>query len=699
MHGDGYDYPVKVAEHGTELEFPRIPDRTFVEISGNVYHDYFRDQLQDYSRSSTSNDSNSKDLPEDRGSQHGQNIMFGWLLGSKRNKEGVTSVNGDDAGAQDKKKGASESDRPWIWMTNIWHEGNECGPGYLRQYRMRLDHALANDDSTTWELMYTHKFPGPITHSSVSRRIIPLTNQNWDQGVDESHGDTFQGHGRESIRLAIVYKVIQDENVAHHSRVYHFGIYDNHINLEGSTPLKDFSLEYDTILYSRLGDTVGFRSLKLPILKPGAASPDHPDTLPYGVPGPSLTCRERKNMPYRASYLTKVPSDQESNDFHVMMGQVQEYTHNWDYQLSVATEMTEVVTGNKKWLTEQQWQIKHFSTRQPILTSNHTHIHKPLQRRFQSLIHENDMINDEPHTYGISIQKPYIVKSVDGSSIHIPIKDTIMSIDIKRPSNLENDGSYMNEQTDYQEGLDEGSDTDTRPHHHQHNTRQHQRERPQKRKLGAEYYLIPSWNFKGQWIESQIDIGSMETIDTIQGVINDATDMMALKTARNSILILKRQINQASTDSDDNDYQLDTRKAKWDLSMALSDSLYDPTLGNMEKREVLAMKIVSVTVPVPEQVHDTLAGENESEVERHGGKGDNENVYDTTMTQNQEDVARARSQFPQEEENDTKIPRTRIHNILFLTYGNGRMDAYDLNRATEMSSFVMFLKAKYPVVI
>jgi hypothetical protein len=37
------------------------------------------------------------------------------------------------------------------------------------------------------------------------------------------------------------------------------------------------------------------------------------------------------------------------------MGQVQDYTHSWDYQLSIATEATELMTGNKKWLTEQQW--------------------------------------------------------------------------------------------------------------------------------------------------------------------------------------------------------------------------------------------------------------------------------------------------------------------------------------------------------
>lgn len=70
--------------------------------------------------------------------------------------------------------------------------------------------------------MYTHRFPGPITHSSLSKHLIPLSNEDGDQG--------FEG---ESIRLAIVYKVVQNEQVAYHSRVYHFGIYDTRTELQG----------------------------------------------------------------------------------------------------------------------------------------------------------------------------------------------------------------------------------------------------------------------------------------------------------------------------------------------------------------------------------------------------------------------------------------------------------------------------------
>lgn len=114
MHGDGYDYPIKVAEHNAKLEFPRLPDRTYIEISGNVYHDPFRDSWQGYLRHNTTGDGgDNKDIKEDPRSHHRQKIMAGWQMRSKQNKEGI------------------EEDESWVWMTNIWHEGNECGPGTL----------------------------------------------------------------------------------------------------------------------------------------------------------------------------------------------------------------------------------------------------------------------------------------------------------------------------------------------------------------------------------------------------------------------------------------------------------------------------------------------------------------------------------------------------------------------------------------
>lgn len=68
--------------------------------------------------------------------------------------------------------------------------------------------------------MYTHKLPGPVTHTSLSRRVITQERNGAERTT-------------ESIRLAVVYKVIQDEHAAYHSRVYHFGVFQEH-DLRGS---------------------------------------------------------------------------------------------------------------------------------------------------------------------------------------------------------------------------------------------------------------------------------------------------------------------------------------------------------------------------------------------------------------------------------------------------------------------------------
>jgi len=107
IHGDGYDYPAQVAELGAELGFPKLPDVTYLEISGNIHHNYFRKLWKDHIRSSIHHDMDGKDASEDpqsqikeEGAHHGGNVVI-------------------------------EEDPSWIWMTNIWHESSECGPGTL----------------------------------------------------------------------------------------------------------------------------------------------------------------------------------------------------------------------------------------------------------------------------------------------------------------------------------------------------------------------------------------------------------------------------------------------------------------------------------------------------------------------------------------------------------------------------------------
>ncbi|KAG0022721.1 hypothetical protein BGZ80_011392 [Entomortierella chlamydospora] len=476
LHGNGYDFPVRIARCKDKLEF-RKPDRTYMEISG-VYHDHFRDWNADHAGS----EGDSKD--------HEQRFMAGWSsqwhLGKKKNKQADPAI----SASNDIDLGVTDNIQQWIWMTNIWHDDGDCGPGHLRQYRRRLDHTLASDNTSTWELMYVHKFPGVITHSSLSKRIIsepPLGDVQGTDGISSTEQTS-----RESIRLAIVYKVAREESVIYHSRVYHFGIFQGiselgeckskstetetchthepflnfDYTLPGSMSIKDFTLEHDTIIYSRLGDTTAFRSLKLPRLEPGSTSFQHPYVLPSGEPGTAL---EQKEI------------------FH-----------------------TEKVSLSKYHPTAK-------------------------------------------------------VRSADGSSFHMPVADRICSLEIKQGSLAESNGNQEVQHS--QQTLN--------------------------KKSGAAGYRTLSSIFRSQWSETRIDIGSTYSMDTDYGVVSDAGDIMALKTTRNGVLILKRNIEK-STSLHEN--------GPWQLSMVMDDTQYNPLTGVIAKREVLAMKVVRVPMQFSEEM-------------------------------------------------------------------------------------------------
>lgn len=187
-----------------------------------------------------------------------------------------------------------------------------------------------------WEHMYTHSLPGPIVHASLSKRVFPNRRKTAQKSstVTDENGTTASTSNREVVRLAVVFKVVQNEHVTYHSRIYHFGVLHAGKKVElradcgsmssdetchsqlpfqsfdyvlpGSTAIKDFSLEHDSLLYSRLSDTASFRSLPLPRLQPGATSPEKPYPLTSGSPGPAVECNEKRNAPYRMSFLTQL---------------------------------------------------------------------------------------------------------------------------------------------------------------------------------------------------------------------------------------------------------------------------------------------------------------------------------------------------------------------------------------------------------
>ncbi|KAF9968166.1 hypothetical protein BGZ70_006143 [Mortierella alpina] len=632
---------------------------SFMEVSNVVLDDY-----RDYSGDDSDNDSfNTEEMRHGRrpSQDQGHKFVVGWNkqwhLGKDRNdnnsKDGAKVVATDQASAEaqdDKERLGSDllkeyqDGKQWIWLTNVWH-------GLLRQYRRPLDHVLANNNATPWELMYTHRFPGPITHTSLSKRVLPRRTRR-DGHFTENAEDA---QSRISIRLAVVFKVVQDEHIAYHSRVYHFGVFHGHQELgecsltskdtchardafvsfdyvlPGSTPIKDFSLDYDTILYSRLSDSSHFRTLKLPRLKAGSTSFERPFALSYGVPGPSILCGEKRHIPYRMSYLTSVPSGPDSN-LQVLMGQVRETRDFWTYRTDIAYETTDtdIMTGNKHWKMEEQWTIPH-----------------------QSPTQDTNMIDDEQQQYGVPVQKPFFVKSADGSSISIPVKNAIRSYEAMRVPHP----VVAIRGEEYAEDGPEGH-----PDHHP-TSESWDRLYVQDGHRVSETLPVSSWEHK--WSESTIPLGSVESVDTDLGVVNDAADMMVLRTTRNEILIMKRAVQTT-----DEGWR---RVTPWELSMAMD------TGGIITG--VLAMKIVSVPVLPPK-----------------GSEGDTaypwaKDDYPVDHKDLGEDEPQTSSTGPSE----PLPPMTR--NILLIVYGSGNIRGFDMDHPQESSSFEEFLREKFAVVI
>ncbi|KAF9575028.1 hypothetical protein EC968_004525 [Mortierella alpina] len=648
LHGDGYDLPEIVFSSQDELHLrPLVPTRSFLEVSRVVlddYRDYYGDDSDNDDAFSTEEGDHHARHTYGQDQDQGHKFMAGWSqqwhLGkdsgnNNNSNKGSAKVVATDQAATNARddKGRSGHDlleeyqdgKQWIWLTNVWHDDGDC---LLRQYRRPLDPVLPNNNATPWELMYTHSFPGPITHTSLSKRVLPPKSRN-----GHPTEKTESAQSRISIRLAVVYKVVQDEHIAYHSRIYHFGVFHSHLELGGSTPIKDFSLDHDTILYSRLSDISHFRSLKLPRLKVGSTSFERPFALSSGVPGPSTSCDDRKNIPYRMSYLTSVPSGSDSN-LKVMMGQVREARDIWTYNMTVAHETTDadIMTGNKLWLSKNDWM--------PV---------------YLSLTHETNMIDDEQQQSGVPVQKPFFVKSTDGSSINVPVKNIIKSYEAMR---ISPPMTTLRGEEDVEGGKDGSSPHDQSPESWDHLL-------VQDGLRGSERLPLSSWEHV--WSESTISLGSVESVETDSGVVNDATNIMVLKTTRNEILVLRRAV-QTTEDGQ-------RRVSPWELSMA---SVVD-TGGIITG--VLAMKIINVpALPLKDSEGEvTHPVAKEDHPLGHGDRGDDELYASPTAP------------------SEPSAPTTR--NILLIVYGSGSIRGFDLDHPQESSSFEDFLKDKFAVVI
>ncbi|KAF9912178.1 hypothetical protein EC991_000588 [Linnemannia zychae] len=738
LHGDGYDFPVEVVRCSNTLDFPK-PSQTFLEISG-VYHDDYlewpKEQDQDGSipipvppsshsstsahghtadgRGGASSSAGSVNHSQQQQQQQGQGIKFGvgwnsqWQLGKKKMPAaGDPSDRRDEDSAQETDRqfqygqGAGEGSyldfEQWIWMTNVWLEDGDSGSGYLRQYRRRLDRVMASDMTTSWELMYTHRFPGIITHTSLSKRIFPDASTGADEeSQKEPHQRPPTTRGRESNRLAIVYKVVQEEHVSYHTRIYHFDIFQHHAELKdcepfttatchrhapflnfdyvlpGSSPIKDFTLEYNMIYYSRLYDTSEFRSLKLPRLKEGATTPERPFALTSGTPGPVMGSKDR-TVQYRQSFLAKVPSVT-GRDPQVLVGQVNVYQHRWTYQASMTTETTEAMTGHKRWHSGSEWSC-------------------PFDLPYQ----ETDY--DEATNYRAPIQKPYFIRSVDGSSIHIPMAHMVASLELNRPvvTYHQQQGRHdQHHRTEQNVGAQDAGRSSppvaSRPQrvgpggvsyyehqHQQQQPRQYDTAYVQQPSIGEPFRSIGAPKSR-HWIISKVDVGALDIINTELGTVNDANDILALKTTLNSVIILRRRLI-----SSPQGYEY----SPWRLSMILSDINYSSPEVDTRTREVIGMKIVTMPAPVraPEAVTETAS---DAQTERQEAPTEAEKEKEADSHQQDSTTA---------ELDGDQVSAPKFRNILFLLHGDGKILGYDLDQATESSSAMLFLQEKYPAVI
>ncbi|KAF9437660.1 hypothetical protein BGZ76_011701 [Entomortierella beljakovae] len=599
LHGDGYDIPVTIAESKGGFDFWKA-DRSFVEISG-IYNNNPHDWDLQNVRPEGAKDS-------------GQKVFTGWgsqwHLGQKKSKqEGSTNIRTDP------------STEDWIWMTNVYLSDGDCGPA--------------------WELMYTHKFPGIITHTSLSRRLIQDPQSNKDlKGVDTT---STSATSRESIRLAVVYKTVQDEKVTYYSRVYHLGYFQNQgcklhsencqehesflsfdYVLPGSTPIKDFTLEHDKIIYSRIDDTVLFRSIKLPKLELESTSFENPHVLTSGTPGSSIDCKKKRLVPFRRSYLDLIPNGSESSEDRVMIGQVLDNEHEHDWTYRIESEALDNDASNKKWNPDT------------------------LDFRFNKVsIQEPDTIDEEPHTYGVPIQKPFSIRSINRNSVHIPVANRIVTLETTRTL-------YSNINPDDSASKDDGG----RENHGSSKP-------PQLKHKPAENQVS-----RNPWSVSFVeDTSSTNSMEAEYGVISDGEDVLVLKTTRNALLILKRSITSLTQTGE---------HTKWRLSMVMNDEQFNFLESPMDRklRGVKAMKIVKAPVVVnTEHENDPSPVPRNEDPDSH-----DQSLNGQEITENYESM-------------------TEMHNILVIVYGDGRTYGYDLDHVEGSSPTVQFIEERLPVVI
>ncbi|CAO3636428.1 unnamed protein product [Mucor hiemalis] len=119
--------------------------------------------------------------------------------------------------------------------------------GLIIQSRKKKADLLTKYPEESWEPLSTHVLDGPISKVSKS------------------------AEGTEPLQFAVLYHVIEDQDIRHFTRVYYFTFTNGSISSEykdfmfpGSTMINAISLEQNSIIYARDPDNYRFRIANLP---------------------------------------------------------------------------------------------------------------------------------------------------------------------------------------------------------------------------------------------------------------------------------------------------------------------------------------------------------------------------------------------------------------------------------------------------
>lgn len=150
LHGDGYDFPEIITRNNGTIEHygGKRPDRTFLEISP-VYlaedviftkeSDFFQTDPEDGVQSDRTEAQAENDKAAGDGGGGAGLWQSQWrkMKGSKDN-DASAQESADEAEMD--PLGSKRNEQQWIWLTNLWYDDGDCGPGKTTSVKEKRDY-------------------------------------------------------------------------------------------------------------------------------------------------------------------------------------------------------------------------------------------------------------------------------------------------------------------------------------------------------------------------------------------------------------------------------------------------------------------------------------------------------------------------------------------------------------------------------